>query len=68
MYNIQIENFGCYRCIAVSSPNVAEEADDQYWWQTLKQRARVCGHVSSAGYDIEVIDNDALRRAVSQVK
>ena len=25
-------------------------------------------HVSSAGYDIEVIDSDALRRAVSQVK
>ena len=55
-------------CIAVSSPNVAEEADDHYWRQALKQRARVCGHVSSAGYDIEVIDSDALRRAVSQVK
>ena len=56
------------RCIAVSSPDVAEEADDHYWRQALKQRARVCGHVSSAGYDIEVIDSDALRRAVSQVK
>ena len=56
------------RCIAVSSPDVAEEADDHYWRQALKQRARVCGHVSSAGYDIEVIDSDALRRAMSQVK
>ena len=56
------------RCIAVSSPDVAEEADDHYWRQTLKQQARVCGHVSSAGYDIEVIDSDALRWAVSQVK
>ena len=56
------------RCIAVSSPDVAEEADDHYWRQALKQRARVCGHVSSVGYDIEVIDSDALRRAVSQVK
>ena len=56
------------RCIAVSSPDVAEEADDHYWRQALKQRARVCGHVSAAGYDIEVIDSDALRRAVSQVK
>ena len=55
-------------CIAVSSPDVAEEADDHYWRQALKQWARVCGHVSSAGYDIEVIDSDALRRAVSQVK
>ena len=53
------------RCIAVSSPDVAEEADDHYWRQALKQRARVCEHVSSAGYDIEVIDSDALRRAVS---
>ena len=49
-------------------PDVAEEADDHYWWQALKQRARVCGHVSSACYDTEVIDSDALRRAVSQVK
>ena len=56
------------RCIAVSSPDVAEEADDHYWRQTLKQRARVCGHVSSTGYDIEVMDSNALRRAVSQVK
>ena len=56
------------RCIMVSSPDVAEEADDHYWRQALKQRARVCGHVSSVGYDIEVIDSDALRRAVSQVK
>ena len=56
------------RCIAVSSPDVAEEADDHYWRQALKQRARVCGHVSAAGYDIEVIDSDGLRRAMSQVK
>ena len=56
------------RCTAVSSPDVAKEANDHYWRQALKQRARVCGHVSSAGYDIEVIDSDALRRAVSQVK
>ena len=56
------------RCIAVSSPDVTEEADDHYWRQALKQRARVCGHVSSAGYDIEVVNSDALRRAVSQVK
>ena len=47
------------RCIAVSSPDVAEETDDHYWRQALKQRARVCGHVSSAGYVIEVIDNYA---------
>ena len=44
------------------------QADDHYWRQALKQRARVCGHVLSAGYDIDVIDSDALRRAVSQVK
>ena len=56
------------RCIAVSSPDVAEEANDHYWWQTLKQRARVCGPVSAAGYDIKVINSDGLRRAVSQVK
>ena len=56
------------RCIAVSSPDVAEEADDHYWRQALKQWARVCGHVSAAGYDIEVIDSDGLRRAMSQVK
>ncbi|EMS51604.1 ABC transporter B family member 2 [Triticum urartu] len=56
------------RCIAVSSPDVAKEADDHYWRQALKQRASVCGHVSSAGYDIKVIDSDAMRRAVSQVK
>ena len=56
------------RCIAVSSADIVEEADDHYWRQALKQRARVCGHVSSAGYDIEVIDSDALRQAVSQVK
>ena len=48
-------------CIAISSPDVAEEADDHYWRQALKQRARVCGHVLAAGYDIEVIDNDDLR-------
>ena len=53
------------RCIAVSSPDVAEEADDHYWRQVLKQRARVCGHVSAVGYNIEVIDNDGLRRAMS---
>ena len=56
------------RCIAVSSPNDAEEAGDHYWRQALKQRARVCGHVSAAGYNIEVIDSDGLRRAMSQVK
>ena len=56
------------RCIAVSSPNVAKEADGHYWRQTLKQWAGVCGHVSAAGYDIEVIHNDGLRRAMSQVK
>ena len=56
------------RCTAISSPDVAKEADDHYWRQALTQRARVCGHVSSAGYDIEVIDSDALRRAMSQVK
>ena len=57
------------QCTAVSSPDVAEvaaeEADDHYWWQALKQRARVCGHVSAAGYDIEVIDSDGLRRALT---
>ena len=51
-------------CIAVSSPDVAEEADDHYWWQALKQRARVCGHVSAADYNIEVINSDGLRRPV----
>ena len=60
------------RCITASSPDVtevaAEEADDHYWRQALKQRARVCGHVSAVGYHIEVIDNDGLRRALSQVK
>ena len=56
------------RCIAVSSPDVAEEADDHYWRQAIKQRDRLCRHVSSAGYDIKVINSDALRRAVSQVK
>ena len=56
------------RCIAVSSPDVAEEADDHYYRQALKQRARVCGHISAAGYDIEVIDSDGLRSAMSQVK
>ena len=53
------------RCIAVSLPNVAEEVDDHYLRHALKKRARLCGHVSFAGYDIEVIDRDALRRAVS---
>ena len=47
------------RCIAVSSPGVAEEADDHYWPQALKQRARVCGHVSAAVYDIKFIDSVA---------
>src|SRR5215216_1808090 len=56
------------RCIVVSSPDVAEEANDHYWRQALKQRARVCKHVSAAGYDIEVIDSDGLRRAMSQFK
>ena len=53
------------RCIAVSSPDVAEEADDHYWWQALKRWARVCKYVADAGYDIEVIDIDGLRRAMS---
>ena len=44
-------------CITVSSPDVAEEADDHYWQQALKKRARVCRHVLSTGYDIKVIDN-----------
>ena len=47
------------RCIAVSLPDVAEEADDHYWRQALQQRARVCRHVLAAGYDIEVIDATA---------
>ena len=63
-----MERLAKKRCIAVYSPDVAEEADDHYWRQALKKQARVCGHVSAAGYDIEVIDSDALRRAVSQVK
>ena len=53
------------RCIAVSSPDVAEEADAHYWRQALKKWARVCGHVSATGYDIKVIDSDGLRRAMS---
>ena len=56
------------RCIAVSSPDVTEEADNHYWRQALKQRARVCGHVSAAGYEIEVNDSDGLGRAMSLVK
>ena len=28
----------------------------------------MCGYVADAGYDIEVIDSDGLRRAMSQVK
>ena len=56
------------RCITVSLPDVAKEADDHYWRQALKQQARVCGHVSEATYDIEVINSDGLRRVVSQVK
>ena len=62
------ERLAQMRCIAVSSPDVAEEADDHYWRQALKQLARLCGHVSATGYDIEVIDSDGLRRAMSQVK
>ena len=53
------------RCIAVSSPNVAEEADEHYWPQALNQRARVCGYVAGAGYNIKVIDNNILRRVMS---
>ena len=56
------------RCITVSPPDVTEEANDHYWPQALKQQARVCGYVSDAGYDIEVIDSDDLRWAMSQVK
>ena len=56
------------RCIAVSSPDVAEEADDHYWPQALNQQARLCGYVADAGYDIEVIDTDGLTRVMSQVK
>jgi len=46
------------RCTSVSSPDVAEEADDHYWPQALNQRTRVCGYVSGIGYDIEVVDSD----------
>ena len=46
----------------------AEEADDHYWPQALNQRARVCGYVADAGHDIEVVDSNDLRRAMSQVK
>ena len=53
------------RCIMVYSPDITEEAEDHNWRQALKQRARVCGHVSAAGYDIEVIDSDGLMRAMS---
>ena len=56
------------RCIAVSSPDVAEEAADHYWPQALNQRARVCRYVANAGYDIKVINNDGMRQAMSQVK
>ena len=56
------------RCIAVSLPDVAEEADEHYWLQTLNQWARVCRYVTDAGYDIEVVDSDSLRRAMSPVK
>src|SRR3990170_1954851 len=60
------------RCIMASSPDVAEvateEADDHYWPQALNQRARVCGYVADAGYDIEVINSDGLLQAMSQVK
>ena len=62
---LPVELLAQKRCIAVSSPDVAEEADDHYWRQALKQRARVCGHVSAAGYDVEVIDSDGLRRDMS---
>ena len=44
------------RCIAFSSPNVAEEVDDHYWPQALNQRARVCGYVADTGYEIEVVE------------
>ena len=56
------------RCIAVSSPDVAEvaeEVEDHYWPQALNQRARVCRYVADAGYDIEVIDSDGLTGAMS---
>ena len=59
------------RCIAVSLPDVAEvaaeEADDDDWtWiKPFNQRARVCGHVSATGYDMNVIDSDGLRRGVT---
>ena len=56
------------RCIAVSLPDVTKEDADHYWPQALNQQARVCGYVANAGYDIEVVDNDGLRRARSQVK
>jgi hypothetical protein len=52
------------RCIAVSSPDVATEADDDDWPQALNQRARVCWYVADASYDIEVIDSDGLMRAM----
>ena len=47
------------RCIAVSSPDVAEEADHHYWPHALKQQARVCGYVADVGYDNEVVDSAA---------
>ena len=55
-------------CIAVSSPDVAEEADNHYWPHALNQRARVCGYVADADYDIKVVDSDKLRWAISPVK
>ena len=59
------ERLAQMRFITVSSPDVAEEAGDHYWRQALKQQARACGHVSAAGYNIEVIDNNGLRRDMS---
>ena len=55
-------------CITISSPDVAKEDGDHYWPQALNQRARVCGYVADAGHDIEVVDSNDLRRAMSQVK
>ena len=53
------------RCIAVSSHDVAEEAGDHYWPHALNQQAKLCGYVADAGYDIEVLDSDGLRWAMS---
>ncbi|KAE8801149.1 ABC transporter B family member 2 [Hordeum vulgare] len=44
------------------------EANDHYWLHALNQRARLSWYVVDAGYNIEVIDNNGLMRALSWVK